>query len=263
MNPTDLRLPPESPRPRRGVLTRVSEFLGFFRWAYMPAGLFALLAVGVHAAADTVDDRLLWLVDHADALLDAAFASWSVTEPLVNLVGTEGRTLSARAVTFAWELLAGALIAVPALGYREEDAARVSVAARPRTWRALLERVVRQPTTVRLTRPLLTGAFVLAGACAIARMSQGALYLWLRQGPAGDEFAGPFARLLAIAALLLVLATFGWRAVLRSLQHADKVSGVATSRLRAVRVGLVGSVLVAPIALAALLDASPVLSFFR
>ena len=37
-------------------LEGVSRFFGAFRWAFMPLGLFALVAVGVHAAADVVDD---------------------------------------------------------------------------------------------------------------------------------------------------------------------------------------------------------------
>ncbi|MHB8877861.1 MAG: hypothetical protein ACYC8T_29560 [Myxococcaceae bacterium] len=251
-----------------GVVSKVSTFLGFFRWAFMPLGLFALVAVGVHAAADTVDDRILWLVDNLDSLFDTLFAAWSVTEPLVNLVSTTHRTLIARAITLAWELGADLVIALPALGYREEDAPaqmkRISFLTRPRTFSALFKRVYAQPTSARLVRPLAAAALVLAGACSIAGMVQGALYLSLRQGIAGDEFAGPFARLAAIGALALVLGTFGWRVVLRSLQSADKLSEEASkTRLRPYWAGLVGTGLLAPLALAGLLDASPILSFFR
>jgi hypothetical protein len=228
----------------------------------MPLGLCCLSAVGVHAAADTIDDRILWLVDHADALMDSAFASWRVTEPLVNLVGIEQRTLFARMVTFIWELAVGALIAIPALGYAEEKAPRLSATSRPRAFRALIMRAVREPTQVRLLRPLMTFAFVIAGACAIARMVQSALFLWLRRGPGGAEWAEPFARLLAIAVLVLVVA-FGLRAVSRSLQQADAMSGASGGLLARLRIGLIGSVLILPMALAAFLYASPVQSFFR
>jgi len=53
----------------------------------LPLGLCALVAVGAHAAADVVGDRLLWLVDRVDALFDAVWSSWSFTAPLVEVVG--------------------------------------------------------------------------------------------------------------------------------------------------------------------------------
>ena len=60
--------------PSAPALTRISSFFGYFRWLFMPLGLMALVAVGVHAAADTVDDRLLWLVQGLDAWMDGHFA---------------------------------------------------------------------------------------------------------------------------------------------------------------------------------------------
>ena len=252
-----------------GVIKKVSTFIGFFRWAFMPLGLFALVAVGVHAAADTVDFRILWLVDRLDSFCDSLFAAWSVTEPLVNLVGTSQRTLFARAVTLAWELAADLVIALPALGYREEDAPiaskRISfVTKAPRTFTVLFKKVGTAPTSARIIRPLATAALVIAGACSLASMVQGALYLSLRAGIAGDEFAGPFARIAAIITLAAVFGTLGWRAVLRSLQSADTLCEEhSKTRLRAYWVGIVGSALVVPLAVAALVDAAPLLAFFR
>lgn len=257
-----------SPSPPAGVISQLSVFLGNFRWAFMPLGLFALVAVGIHAAADTLDDRILWLVDRADAFLDRALASWALTQPLVNRVGTEQRTLFSRGLTLSWELCCDFLFALPALGYREEDApARLltqSFATRPHTFRALLARLWQKPSLLKVTRPLITSAVSLAGAFAIARMVEGALHLSLPRGLAGPGLALPLSRLLALAAFALVLFTFGWRAVLRSFQHADKLSEQATWRgRRAVSAGLISAALGAPLALAALLDACPLLSFFR
>jgi hypothetical protein len=211
---------------------------GFFRRVVVPIGLLALIAIGVHAAADTVDDRVLWLVDRADSALDAIFGAWKVTEPLVNLVGIEQRTLIARAFTLAWELTADVLLVVPLFRYREGSIAPEE----PQRWKAWL----------RALRALPAVPIALAGACATARMVQGALLLSLQRGAAGEEFAGPFARLVAIALLLAVCATFGWRAIRISALHA-----------RARSTGLVPTLLLLPISLAALVDAAPVLSFFR
>jgi hypothetical protein len=257
--------PPPKPRPalhRRAAdaVAKASLFLAYFRWLFMPVGLFALLAVGVHAAADVVDDRLLWLIDRADASFDAFVSQWPLTQPMVNWVGLEQRVWLARALALLWELAADLFLALPALGY-EEHASRVPLAQR---WKPLWAKVVAHPSGLLVVRPLATLAVSLAGACAVGRMVQGALYLSLRGG-LGDGIAGPLARLCAIAALAAVLAAFGGRAFLRNVQHAVSAAPVAGARGRWKRwtAGWLGSLVVAPLALAALVGASPLLSFFR
>ena len=251
-----------------GPFTALSRFLGHFRWAFMPLGLLALIAVGVHAAADTLDDRLLAVVDVADAAFDRLVGRYPLTESLVDLLSLEQRTTLARALALTWELVADAVLALPALGYREELA---SPARPPRmpylpsrdTWRVMLARCLRKPTTMRWIRPLATGLVAVAGACAVARLVQGTVYLSWRE-LFGEGVADVVARGLAFAALVGLLWRLGWRAVLRNLQHADAaceahVRGFA----QALAYGLPGSALVAPLALAATLDASPLLSFVR
>jgi hypothetical protein len=236
----------------------------------MPAGLFALIAVGVHAAADTLDDRILWVVDRADAAFDAVVGAWSLTSGWVRWIDFEDRTWIARAVALLWELSADLVLAVPAFGYRERDKGPPAtgftalVGTPPRRWREMFLDVVRRPTVLRVTRPLATAAVVLAGSCAVARMVQAALYLSTRGG-IGDSLAGPMARAAAIGVLLAVLAAFGARAVLRNLQHADNIATAERGApwLRVFATGAAGSAIVIPLALAALLDASPLLSFVR
>ncbi len=225
----------------------------------MPVGLFALVAVGVHAAADTLDGRILWVIDHANSWLNSLLGAWGLTN--------SQRTFLARALTLAWELAADAVVALPALGYREEDASARRprrLVQKPRTFADLVRRAVRQPTLSRLLRPPATAALVLAAACSIAGMVQGALFLSLRSEALPDAFAGPLSRGAAIAALVAVSFAFGWRAVLRSLQSVDQLAeAAAKTRLRAFSAGLLGTGLVLPLALAAALDAAPVWAFFR
>jgi hypothetical protein len=259
---------PPSPATSPGPLSALSRFLAHFRWAYMPLGLLALVAVGVHAAADTLDDRLLTLVDLADSAFDRLAGRFRATEGLVDLVSLERRTTLARALTLGWELVADLVLALPALGYREaEVAAREpwsTLARAPRpTWRALFARCLRRPTTMRWVRPLATAAVVLAGACAVALSLQGTVYLSWRE-LFGDRAADVVARVLALGVLAGLLLSLGGRAVLRNLQHADASSEAhARGWGPAFSHGLVGSALVAPLALAAVLDASPLLSFLR
>src|SRR5260370_41802771 len=98
---------------------RVLERVGRIRWIFLPVGMCALTAVGAHAAADVVGDRVLWCVDRVDAFFDAIFGSWSVTAPLVDLVGLSQRTFFARAVALIVERGADALLAVPLPGDHE------------------------------------------------------------------------------------------------------------------------------------------------
>jgi hypothetical protein len=248
---------PTSPRSEEGPLTALSRLLGHFRWAFMPLGLLALLAVGVHAAADTLDDRLLAVVDLADATFDRVVGRYSLTDSLVDLLSLERRTTLARFLALAWELAVDMVLALPALGYREE------LASQRDTWRAVLVRSLRRPTTMRWIRPLATALVAVAGACTVARLVQGTVYLSWRE-LLGDGVADVVARGFALAALVGLLWRLGWRAVLRNLQHADAASeSHARGFARALAYGLPGSALVVPLALAAALDASPLLSFVR
>jgi hypothetical protein len=200
------------------------------RWVFLPLGLCALVAVGAHAAADVVGDRVLWLVDGVDAFFDALWSKWSVTAPLVDLVGLTQRTWFARAVALSWELAADALIAVPLLGYEERDAAREWAMAR-----ALLPRL-RSP--FRAVRPLATLFVAVAGACSVSRMVQGSLQLALHLG-----WLSALARPLTLVGLLVFLAP---RAVFRSLEHA--------AGRRRIALGLLAAVLLLPLVVAAVLS---------
>ena len=233
----------------------------------MPLGLLALIAIGVHAAADVVDDRLLWLVDQADSLFDSLAGRFEFTASLVNLVGLEQRVKLARSVALVWELAADVILCWPALGYRERNARQPvlleSSLQGAGGFRQLVRRAIRRPTLMRVVRPIAVGLVGLAGGCAVARMVQGAVYLPTREvlgdGPAG--FLGRMAALLALAAALYAL---GWRAVLRTLQDADVMSEDGNpSRAEAFWRGLPCTVVVIPLAFAALAGATPLLSFFR
>nr|WP_228530928.1 MULTISPECIES: hypothetical protein [Myxococcaceae] len=234
----------------------------------MPLGLAALVAVGVHAAADTLDDRLLAVADAVDAAFDAVVGRFELTHGLVDLVALEERTTFARALTLLWELAADAVLLLPLLRYREpelgsRDPWRSLRAPSRGSWRELLKRIKAQPTPLRIVLPLGTAAVVLAGACTAARLVEGTVYLSWR-GLLGDRASHLFAQLLAIGALVGVLASLGWRAVYRNLEYADaRVAAPAGSNAERLSRGLIACALVAPLALAALLDASPVLSFFR
>jgi hypothetical protein len=116
---------------------------------------------------------------------------------------------------------------------------------------------------MRVFRPLAVALVALAGGCAVARMVQGAVYLPVR-GVIGDGPAGFLGRGSALVAMVAVLYALGWRAVLRTLQDADTMSDEGSpSGAEAFWRGLPGTLVVIPLAFAALAGATPLLSFFR
>jgi hypothetical protein len=244
-------------RGSRARVTQASEWLARFRWAFMPLGLCALVAVGVHAAADAVDDRLLWGLDRLDAGFDRLFDASPATHAWALAVGAKERTFFARAVTLLWELAADVVLALPLLKYAEESdpegRAERLLPVDSDVWPTLVHRVRSHPSALRWAYPLICGAITLAGACELARMVQGATFLSAR-AVLPDGGAGLLARVGALSCLGLLLASFGWRVCLRSFEHAE---GLTTRR-----VGM-GLALTVPLALAALVDASSLLAFFR
>lgn len=226
----------------------------------MPLGLFALIAVGVHAAADVMDDRILLGVEWLDTWLDALLAQSEHTAAWVNRIDSPERTLLARGVALAWELSVDVFIALPALGYDEHSENERAFAFTKETWRSVLGRVNRQPTPMRVLRPLLTLVFVVGGAFAVSRLIESTLFAGLVGDVAPASVAAPLARILAGLGMAVVLASHGWRAVLRSLQHADVACQTARRPWTA---GLWGTALAIPLAVALCLNAEALLSLVR
>jgi hypothetical protein len=251
--------PVASDTPTAG-LSSVSRFFGAFRWLFMPLGLFALVAVGVHSAADVMDDRILRLVEWLDATFDALLAAHDATAAWVNKIDSRERTIIARGIALVWELAVDGFIAIPILGYEEVDENERKFAFQRDTWKALLQRVNQQPTPMRLLRPVMTGVFVLAGAYAVSRLVESTLFVGLVGGVTSADVAAPLARVLAGTAMTILVFSHCWRAVLRSLQHADQTCVKAKRPWLA---GLRGNLAAFPLAVALVLEAEAVLSFFR
>jgi len=224
------------------------------RWLFLPAALCALVAVGVHAAADVVGEVILRGVDAFDAAFDSVAGRFEFTAPLVDLVGPSQRVNFARAVAFAWELASDALIALPMLRYVEQ-------ADEVMRFRQLARQAAARPTTLRLALPLATASVALAGSCAVGRLLEGTMHFGFR-GAAGRA-SDAVASACALLAVLGLVAFVAWRAVVHALVRADALSEVIPrGRARAFTTGLWKAALLLPLALAAL-RASPLLSFLR
>lgn len=221
-----------------------------FRFFFLPLGLCALVAVGVHAAANVASGELLWVADRVDAFFDAIFSKWSFTAPLVDWIGFEQRRGFARGVALIWELSADALLVWPMLDYQERTAAQEWAQARE-----MARRIWQRPTPLRIVRPIATALVSVAGACSVARLAGGSVRLSLH--------APTLGKLIALVLLFALLFFFAGRAAFRALESADTRSRrKAFTWPRAATLGLAGAVLLVPLAIAAV-SASPIGSFFR
>ena len=274
-------------------LVRVTGgILGGVRWAFMPLGLFALVAVGIHAGADALDDRILVALDWADGQVDQllAFLIHGVSANLLgfskaavesqiftacDFVGLKERESLAKALALVLELFADLVLAFPALGYSEERAptALPHAVAVPKRVKAaglgrsleLLVNTFKDPTVLRVVLPLATLLVAVAGACTIAREVETTAFGAIRAVVTLPGIASSLSRLTGIVVLGAVFVSLGGRALGRSLEHAFKV-GEADPRARPVARRLRGwlpSTVIIPLSVAAALHGAPLLSFFR
>jgi len=280
------------------AIASFSLLLGRLRWLFMPLGLFALVAVGIHAGASVVSDWLLVALDWADGLCDRAMTEallslgrWLSLDPTrvdhwifqaCAFVDLRERGLLASWLAVGLELWADFVLALPVLGYREKDvaaaasskearlrellAARGFSNARPDSMglRDLLRESVRDPTVWRALLPVATLAVVLAGCCKVAVEVQASSFaLAAKVLPAAT--AGDIGRFVGIFVLGGAFVSLGLRSVLQSAFSAhlraqpNREKGGARRRFK----GWLRLASAMPLAVGAALAGTPVLSFFR
>jgi hypothetical protein len=265
-------------------MDQVSRVLAGFRWLFMPLGLFALIAVGVHSGADIMNNAILRLLDNLATVVIGA-VGWILdglcnlfrmgperaeawTEAFGTSIGLPQRAAAAKWLAFLLELIVDFLIALPALGYRERaEANRRLHEVQPRLSRRfsiLVAGTVADPTVLRIAAPLATLAVVVAGTSVVAREVQASVFGTFHT--LSVELASSLGRVLAIAAMVASLIALGGRAVARSLEYANARAEEDRSlarpfrrRIRGLATALVGL----PVGLAAFWGGSQILSFFR
>ncbi len=221
------------------------------RWLFMPLGLLALVAAGVHAAADVVDDHLLGMVEAIDLWFDNLFVQSEHFAAWAAWVDVRERTVIARALAVTWELLADFFIALPALGYDEDGGARAS-------FKTVLKRLNQMPVPMKVLRPFITGVFAVGGAYAVSKLVESTLFAGMVGDVAPPDVAALLARAFGALAIIIVLASHGWRAVIRALQHAD--DACEARRKRKWLTGTTGTLVSLPLAIALLLQARALVS---
>lgn len=244
--------------PTPTIVERTSRLLGAMRWSFLPFGLFALVAVGVHAGADVFDDWVAAALARALAGLSGAVGDGGVLARWLAAFGPREQTLCARAVALLLELSVDALVAFPLLAYAGAGQGLV----RDEAWRARWRRLLRRPTPMRYARPALTAIFAFGGAHAVSRLAEATLFVGLVGDVASPEVAQVLARVGGAVALACVLFSLGWRAVVGALAHADDCCEGAAQRSWAMawRAGAWGTLLALPLAVALLSQARALLA---
>jgi hypothetical protein len=195
-----------------------TSFLGLFRWAFLPLGLLSLVAVGVHLAADALDDALLPSLQILDVWFDALFAQSSVTASWVNAIESKEQTLIARIISLALELMADFFFAIPLLGFTTSVPSTSVLLIQPAKPKADF----RKPVVLLL--PVITLLFVFAGSFAVSRLVESTLFLGLSGDVASPDVAAILARGLSITSVILVLLSLGIHAATDAFERAKKIT---------------------------------------
>lgn len=240
--------------------------------ALVPVGLFALLAVGIHAGCDRVDDRLFALLNFVDAVLDqglGAAITWVMqvfdaapqtiartTFKVADFVDLEVKDAASRWLALALEIVLDVLLAVPIFLHRD----------RGRSLIALAQDTFRDFTLLRLVAPASVVAVSVSGALVAARAVQVGLHGWWVT-ESFDKPAELASAILAATALVLIVARLFIPAVRSAICWADtraekdKAAELAPWRRRVRGWGL--GLFVLPVAFYAITEGAPLAATLR
>lgn len=183
---------------------------------------FSLVCMGVHAAADCIDDRIAAGVESIDVFIDGFLARFDLTRPLVDVVGARGITTFGRGVAFVWELAVDLLVGLSVFAFERKKDTKESISAIAKEIARRTQQAKDRGARVlaMLVRPLLGASFVLAGSAGVGRIVQGGIALGLRDwfGSAASAL-GQIAGLLVLGSCLVVL---GVDAVAAAFQRASR-----------------------------------------
>lgn len=253
-----------------GVLFRLIAGLGR---RVVPLGLFAVIAVGLHAGADVLDDHALVALNIIDGQVDrlgSALLAWAMalvgaspnmierwTFGFQEFVDMDTRDALARLLALGFELAGDVVLAVPLFWHRHRD----------RPWRALGQALLRDPTVLRVVAPLSALFAAWAGVLVIAREVQVVTHAGLEDASWLAPLASPGAGVVGLLVLVLVGWRLGARVVSSAVSWSDHVAerdlerqlSTRRRRLRGWAVALV----VFPVAVLAVLEAAPPWSTLR
>ncbi len=253
----------------RGTFTMLSAFGRLL----VPLGVFAVLAVGLHAGADRLDDALLVALGALDTQVDfygAKFLRWLFTAlevgqvsrdrwvlGFVDAIGLETLESMARILALGMELFAdlvfGLALVVPRRGTRPV--------------KDVLRSMVKEPTLFRWAAPLTAALASLAGVLTIATHLQVLTYALVQDLSQLPRLAELSASILGGLVLVLTLWRLVVQAGLGAVHWADRVAARDETRevpmLRRRLRGWLITLVVFPVTVLAVFDAVPLLPTLR
>lgn len=206
--------------------TLVLAGLARLRALLYPLALFGLVALGLHAGSDRLDDLAFIGIHAVDRVLDsiaagviqgvlpwvgvseATVSRW--TYAAVSAVDLEDKRWGSRVLALVVELAADAILVWPVLRYRRDRTA----------WRSMLSACsIRRAAFAPLFAPVAVGLAGVAGAVAVAQQVQLQLFWMFRL--AGLHIAGAVASGGALIMLALVVVRLLVPAVRAALAFAS------------------------------------------
>jgi hypothetical protein len=256
-----------------GFLAGVSAVVGRFRGVFLPFGLFAIVAVGIHSGTNHIDDATFAGLNFFDALLDGLLEAvithvWTffgVADATreahifraVDFIDIEVKDVAARSIALAVEILADLILAVPVFLSRDSE---VSI-------RGYFREALRDPTILRIAAPLSAAMASVAGIAIIAREIQVVTGAGLFAIDTSPKFAATVAGIAGLIALAVVTWRLGWVVTAAAARWAAlRAAADTTNQVPAKRRRLRGWLTLAvasPICAWAFLDAVAVLGGLR
>lgn len=209
-------------------LSKLSRTIGLFRGVFLPFGLFAIVAIGIHAGSDRVDDYGFVAYNFVDARLDELF-TWLIrvvyrafdvgpatiashTFYAIDLVDLEVKDAAARWTALFVELGADLVFAIPIFRHRDDEVRVVE----------LVVRTYRDFTLLRVVAPLGAMLASIAGVTIVAQTVQVATHGALAHVPHAARYAGAVAACAGLFALLLVTWRLGRSVITAAARWADR-----------------------------------------
>ncbi len=265
---------------------RWSAAFGAHRRLFVPLGVLALIALGVHAAADRFDDWAFWLLDFLDGKAEAAYGAFADAVlsraeerklAFAALVDLQMKEDAARWLALAVELVVDLRLGIGALGaYPPDEVGYVVPGSRfyHRLWGVVGRRIwrlkragrhlidyARNPSLLKLYLPIAVALATTAGALALFVALDNALFAFSRRLPAAWEswrWLSPWPAVVAALTVywrLALPAVTGTMARCQRLGQRDWAHGESVPR-RLLR-GVFGLVLILPLLVLGLVSGTP------
>lgn len=258
---------------KTSFLGKLSKTIGLFRGAFLPVGLFAVVAIGIHAGSDRVDDYSFLLFNFLDARLDDLLA-WVITHlygaidvsvsttaahtfHAIDFIDLEVKAVAARWTALFVELGADLIFAIPIFRHRSDGVKPLEVA----------RKIYLDFTVLRLVAPLAALLASISGVLIVAQKVQVGTHQAVADLPYLSLGAGRVAAVVGIVALALVAWRLAVAVIASAATWADRRAELDRSRSVAVRRrrmrGVWTALVILPITFFAVFQATPIVATLR